>query len=116
MKFELLDTKKHNRKNFNCGVDALNVYLQRFANQDQKRSLTKVYVLVEQNEIIGYYTLSAHSVLRDDLPADTSSGSYGEVPFLLLGRLAVDKRYQGKGFTDALIAHAFTNPKWLLKK
>ncbi len=116
MQFELLDAKKHNRKRFDCGVNALNLYFQRFANQDQKRSLTKVYVLVDKNEIVGYYTLSAHSVLRDDLPADTKSGSYGEVPFLLLGRLAVDKRYQGKGFGDSLIVHAFKNTRAAAEK
>jgi ribosomal protein S18 acetylase RimI-like enzyme len=116
LRFEILDAKKHDRKSFDCGVTALNHYLQRFANQDQKRSLTKVYVLLDQDIIIGYYTLSAHSVLRDDLPVDTKSGSYGEVPFLLLGRLAIDKRYQGKGFGDMLIVHAFKNTRLAAEK
>jgi len=116
MKFETLDTKKHDRKNFDCGVKALNIYLQRFANQDQKRSLTKVYLLTDQDKIIAYYTLSAHSVLRNDLPIDTKSGSYAEVPFLLLGRLAVDKSCQGNGFGDMLLVHAFKNTKQAAEK
>lgn len=107
MQFERLDSKKHDRKSFDCGVEALNLYLQRVANQDQKRSLTKVYVLADGKRIVGYYTISAHSVVRDNLPDTIKLASYKDIPFLLLGRLAVDKDYQGQGYGDALIFHAF---------
>ena len=107
MKFERLDTAKHHRKAFDCGVIALNLYLQQFANQDQKRGLTRVYVLAKQQQIIGYYSICAHSVPVNQLPDNTKPGGYHDVPFLLLGRLAVDQHYQGKGYGDALIFHAF---------
>lgn len=116
MNFEPLDASKHARNLFDCGVDALNMYLQRFANQDQKRGLTKVYVLAEQDQIIGYYTLSAHFVLRDELPDNIKLGGYSDLPFLLLGRLAVDKAFQGQGYGDALIVHAFENTKHATEK
>ncbi|MGZ8238812.1 MAG: GNAT family N-acetyltransferase [Methylobacter sp.] len=108
MKFERLDPKKHHREAFDCGVIALNLYLQQFANQDQKRGLTRVYVLTEQQQIIGYYSICAHSVPTDQLPDNNKLGSYPDAPFLLLGRLAVDQRYQGQGYGDALIFHAFS--------
>lgn len=107
MKLENLNTKKHDRKNFDCGVEALNLYLQKYANQDQKRGLTKIYILVDAASVVGYYSISAHSVMRDNLPEDIKIAGYGEVPFLLLGRLAVDKKYQGQGYGDTLIFHAF---------
>jgi len=107
MEFEQLQPLKHNRKDFDCGVEALNQYLQKVANQDQKRNLTKIYVLAEDEEIIGYYSISAHSVMRDYLPEDIKPGAYKDIPFLLLGRLAVDNRHQGKGYGDTLILHAF---------
>jgi ribosomal protein S18 acetylase RimI-like enzyme len=107
MEFEPLNTKKHNRSEFDCGVEALNLYLQRFANQDHKRNLSKVYVLSKGKEIIGYYSISAHSVMRDRLPENMPLGGYNDIPFLLLGRLAVDKRHQGEGYGDSLIFHAF---------
>lgn len=107
MQFEPLQSKKHLRKAFDCGVEALNCYLHEVAGQDIKRNLTRVYVLAKDTEIIGYYTLSAHSVGRENLPKEMAAGSYGDVPFLLLGRLAVDKKYHGKGYGDALICHAF---------
>jgi ribosomal protein S18 acetylase RimI-like enzyme len=108
MKFERLDTKSHHRVAFDCGVKSLNLYLQQFANQDQKRGLTRVYVLAEQQQIIGYYSICAHSVPTDHLPDNAKLGSYSDAPFLLLGRLAVDLHYQGQGYGDALIFHAFS--------
>lgn len=107
MKFELLDAKKHDRKAFDCGVKALNLYLQQVANQDQKRGLTRVYALADGERIVGYYSISAHSVPTDELPEQSKLGCYSDAPFLLLGRLAVDKSFQGQGFGDVLIFHAF---------
>ncbi|HAK98467.1 MAG TPA: N-acetyltransferase [Rhodobiaceae bacterium] len=107
MHFELLNPKKHDRKSFDCGVEALNLYLQRAANQDSKRSITRVHVMVEGERIIGFFTLSGHSVLRDNLPDGVKISSYKDLPFLLLGRLAVDVEFQGRGYGDLLIYHAF---------
>ena len=81
MKFERLDTQKHDRKDFDCGVIALNLYLQQFANQDQKRGLTRVYVLAKQQQIIGYYSICAHSVPTDQLPDNTRLGRYSDNTF-----------------------------------
>ena len=116
MKFEVLNTKKHHRKNFDCGVEALNVYLQKYANQDQQRGVTKIYVLADSASVVGYYTISAHSVMRDNLPEDIKIAGYGNIPFLLLGRLAVDLKYQKQGYGDALIFHAFKTTVETAKK
>lgn len=107
MKFERLQPDLHDRKNFDCGDAALNLYLRQFANQDQNRGLSRVYVLAEQRRIVGYYSLSAYSVATDELADQTRTGAYRELPFLLLGRLAVDQAFQGQGLGDALIIHAF---------
>lgn len=97
MEFSALDPKRHDRKGFDCGVEALNRYLKQVAGQDQKRNLSKVYVFAEGESIVGYYSLSAHSVSRENLPKGIKLGGYQDIPFLLLGRLAVDKNYQGQG-------------------
>lgn len=107
MEFQRLDPKRHDRKSFDCGVAARDTYLQRFAAQDIARGLTRVYVLAEEAEIIGYYSLSAHAMARDALPETVRVGTYAELPFLLLGRLAVARNWQGQGYGDALIVHAF---------
>ena len=111
MEFAALDAKRHDRQGFDCGVEALNLYLQRYANQDARRGLAKTYVLAEGSEIVGYYAISAHSVIRGDLPAHLATGPYAELPFLLLGRLAVARAHQGRGYGDVMIAHAFATTR-----
>jgi hypothetical protein len=90
MKFELLNPKKHNRKKFDCGVDALNIYLQHFANQDQNKDLSRIHVLADKERIVGYYSISSHSISTNELPDNQRLSKYLYTPFLLLGRLAVD--------------------------
>ena len=116
MKFELLNTKRHTQKQFDCGVDVLNIYLQRFANQDQKRNLTRIYVLTEETRIIGYYSISAHSVLTNELPDNQQLAQSPHAPFLLLGRLAVYKDFNGQGYGNALLFHAFKTTLDMAKK
>ncbi len=107
---ELLD-KKHNRKDFDCGKGHLNDYLKTQAGQDVKRKLSVCFVLAdnETKVIQGYYTLSNSSIplssfseqIQKKLPK-----SYKSIPTTLLGRLAIDKKYQGKGIGKVLLIDA----------
>jgi predicted GNAT family N-acyltransferase len=100
----------HIKNDFNCGYDLLDNYLKRQANQDIKRKLSSCNVLVdEQNIVKGYYTLSANSIRKEDLPEDLSKKlppSYSDLPVVLLGRIAIDKSMQGKGFGEILLFDA----------
>jgi len=109
------DSKKHNREDFDCGVESLNTYIARFAKQDHKRDLSRTFVLAEEKQIIGYYSISAHSVSRAFLPESIKVGGYDDIPFILLGRLAIDKRYQGQGLGGTLIFDAFKKTADLAK-
>ncbi len=65
-------------------------------------------LLLPDGTVGGYYTLSATSVLIAELPAQTirKLPRYPLVPATLLGRLAVDRRQQGKGYGRFLLADA----------
>ena len=81
-----------------------------FAEGGQSKSKAKPHQGVcpcGRGRVIGYYSISSHSVRQDHLPEDSQFGGYREIPFLLLGRLAVDRHYQGLGYGDVLILHAF---------
>ena len=107
---ELLD-KKHNRKDFDCGKELLNDYLKNQVRQDVKRKLSACFVLAdsETKVIQGYYTLSNNSIplssfseqIQNKLPK-----SYKSIPTTLLGRLAIDKKYQGNGIGKILLIDA----------
>lgn len=102
-------SKEHDRKTFQSGVEALDRYLRELALQDIKRHIAGCFIaLTDANEIAGFYTLAATSVPFDALPADLTEKlpHYPVIPAMLLGRLAVASKYQGKGLGRALVADA----------
>ena len=108
---ELLD-KKHNRKEFDCGKESLNNYLQNQAGQDIKRKLSACFVLSDNEtyQIQGYYTLSNNSIPLNSFPEQIQKKlpkSYTSIPTTLLGRLAIDTKFQGKGIGKILLIDAF---------
>lgn len=107
---ELLD-KKHNREGFDCGKELLNNYLKTQAGQDIKRKLSACFVLSnrETNDIQGYYTLSNNSIPLSSFPEQIRKKlpkAYTSIPTTLLGRLAIDSKYQGKGIGKILLIDA----------
>ncbi len=102
--------KKYDKKSFDCGYSLLNDYLKTQARQDVDRDLSACFVLVDDNDVvIGYYTLSANSVKRDDLHDDLLKKlppSYQDLPVVLLGRLAIHKRLQGQRYGEFLLIDA----------
>jgi predicted GNAT family N-acyltransferase len=107
---ELLD-KKHNRKAFDCGKELLNNYIKIQAGQDIKRKLSACFVLAEKetNCVQGYYTLSNNSIPLSCFPEQINRKlpqSYESIPTTLLGRLAIDKKFKGKGLGKILLIDA----------
>jgi GNAT superfamily N-acetyltransferase len=102
--------KGHDRASFRCGVEALDAYLQRQASQDARKDVAAPFVLVEAATglIAGYFTLSALGLNLEELPADLAEKlpRYGQVPAALIGRLAVDLRFQGRGVGRRLLGSA----------
>ena len=97
--------------NFDCGDGALNHYLQRHAWANQEKSSIGVsYVAVDEGAprtVLGYFTLAMASVSRNAFPKKYVRGlpPY-DLPLILLARLAVDRRFAGRGLGHALIAEA----------
>jgi predicted GNAT family N-acyltransferase len=104
-------SSSHNKKEFSCGRDILDNYLHRQASQDIKRKLSACFVLMDDklNLIKGYYTLSNHIIPLNLIPDNFKKRlpeSYSSIPAILLGRLAVDSRYQGLGIGEVLLIDA----------
>lgn len=106
---ELLDKSRHNRLEFDCGVPALNAYLQRQAAQDAGKRAAVVYVAVIQPPAIaGYYTLSQFSIELATLPEAMVKrlARYPIVSATLLGRLAVARALKGRRLGETLLLDA----------
>jgi GNAT superfamily N-acetyltransferase len=105
-RIELLN-KRHGRDGFDCGEPTLNDYLRRQAGQHQRRGFGKTYVAVDEDgsTAIGFVTLSAGQIATEQLPVPLKLPRY-PAPMLRIGRLAVDKRWQGQGIGQDLLAFA----------
>lgn len=95
---------------FHCGEKALDDYLQRYASQDIKRGVARVFAAspAKQPQVVaGFYTLSAASIAAETLPNKwRKKPPRYPVPVALLGRLAVSQRFHGQGLGSILLADA----------
>jgi len=101
-------TQTHDLSSFDCGTASLNEWLRRFAWRNQQADAAKVYVAHHRDDVVvGYHSLTASSVRRDDAPARVAKGLANHpIGVALLGRLAVDRRQKGKGLGRALMLDA----------
>lgn len=108
LRVEVLGTQ-HDRTSFESGVVPLDRYFRMQAGQDARKNIAAPFVLVlPDGRIAGYYTLSSTAVNIGEWPAQTVQKlpRYPLVPATLLGRLAVDRRHQGRGYGRYLLADA----------
>jgi ribosomal protein S18 acetylase RimI-like enzyme len=99
----------HDRAAFSCGEAALDSYFQRQASQDIRRRVAQLFVALGEapGVVAGYYSLSAASFEKDELPSVLAKRlPHYPVPAAILGRLAVDRTYQGRGIGEALLLDA----------
>lgn len=108
MNISILD-KSHNRKNFNCEEQPFTDYILKQVSQDIKKRLAICFVAVDNdNNVIGYYTLSSESLGRElihekyikKVPRNYNA------PVILLGRLARDINKKGTGLGEYLLLDA----------
>jgi len=99
----------HDRAGFSSGVEPLDRYLRELATQDIKRRVSNCFVALDDDDVIaGYYTFAATSMPLTELsPEETRRlPRYALLPAGLIGRLAVDQRFQGQRLGGALIMDA----------
>lgn len=105
----LLDKVKHNRKQFDCGIEALNNYLKVMASQQEKKDNSRTFVLEDDSDdslIIGFYTLTMTPIDLKSLPDKLHKKHQSSTSGGLIARLAVDNRYKGKGLGEWLLIDA----------
>ncbi len=103
-------SKKHDREAFDCGDEALNEFLRRYARKSHERGGAKTFLAIEDagsKSILGFYSLSPASVDYARTPEIVRRGlARHDVPGFRLARLAVDRRFQGRGIGGQLLLAA----------
>jgi GNAT superfamily N-acetyltransferase len=100
-------TAAHVVSQFSCGKPSLDRWLKTRALSNQEKGFTAVLVVHEANRVIGYYGLAPTAILPSTLPRSIRTGQPpSPVPCLLLGQLATDQNWIGKGIGTGLLKHA----------
>lgn len=95
----------HDTTAFDCGSPPLNDWLRHRALKNESR-FSRTYVVCDGRRVAAYYCVSAGSVERMEAPGKLRRNAPDAIPVSVIGRLAVDRAYAGKGLGTDLLADA----------
>lgn len=99
-------TDQHSIETFNSGVESLDVWLKRRALKNQVTGASRTYVVCDGQRVVAYYALASSAVAVSETPGRFRRNMPDPIPVVVLGRLAVDQSFQGKGIGRALVRDA----------
>ena len=100
-------TAAHDVSQFSSGKPALDHWLKTRALSNQEKGFSAVMVVHEAGRVVGYYGLAPTAVAPSTLPRSVRTGQPPHpVPCLLLGQLATDRDWAGRGIGSGLLLHA----------
>ena len=99
--------RTHVLDGFDCGNEALNRFLLRFAFQNQQGNASQTYLGLAEDKLAGFYTLVVGEVTMEDAPERVKKGlARHPVPLMLLARMGVSVEFQGQGVGKGLLKDA----------
>ena len=99
--------RSHAVEQFTCGQPELDRFLKRHALQAQQSNSSQTYVAVNDDEVLGFYTIVAGEVRHAEAPERVVKGMPRHpIPLLVLARLAVHSTAQGRGLGAGLLLDA----------
>jgi GNAT superfamily N-acetyltransferase len=113
----LLDPRRHSREQFDSGVPVLDEWLRRYAGQNRRRDTAATWVIADADDVVvAYASVAMTGIDRSAAPDAVAKAAPHPVPALLLGRLAVDRRYASLGIATVLTAHVLATAVELNQK
>ncbi len=98
---------EHRTEPFRCGNEALDRFLTKYALAGQQANSSQTYVTTRAGIVVGYYSLAVGAVEHRSAPERVTRGlARHPVPVMILARLAVDLREQGRGLGKGLLKDA----------
>ena len=97
---------EHDLSVFDSGEKVLDEWLRRRAAQNETSGASRTYVVCAGKQVAGYYSLAVGAATHDQVPGRIKRNMPDPVPVMILGRLAVDKVFQGKGIGTGLLKDA----------
>jgi GNAT superfamily N-acetyltransferase len=100
---------RFDRESFDCGKEALNTYLKRFARQNHERGISRTFVAIrdpEDTKVAGFYSVCTAQVNFQSFPTQEKRLPRYPIPALRITQLAVDRTAQGERLGVALLMQA----------
>jgi GNAT superfamily N-acetyltransferase len=101
-------TPQHDISGFGCGVPSLDEWLRKQALKNEVSGASRTFVVSGNMTVVGFYALATGSVSRREAPGRISRKMPDPIPVVVLGRLAVDLNWQGRGIGPCLLKDAVT--------
>lgn len=99
-------TAAHDLSQFDCGETELDDWLRRRALHNEENGASRTYVVCIGRRVVGYYALAAGAAAHANAPGRVRRNMPNPVPVMVIGRLAIDARFQGRGRGSALLRDA----------
>lgn len=96
----------HQLDAFRCAEPELERWLKRRALRNQREGASRTFVVCEGARVVGYYALAAGSVLHAQAAGAIRRNMPEPIPVIVLGRLAVDADWSGRGIGSGLLKDA----------
>lgn len=92
--------------NFDCGEPSLDDWLRKRAAQNEESGASRTYVVLAGSRVAGYHSLAVGALAHEIAPGRIKRNMPDPVPMMVLGRLAVDREFQGRGLGQGLLRDA----------
>jgi GNAT superfamily N-acetyltransferase len=96
----------HRIEDFDSGNSQLDDWLKRRARKNELDGASRTYVLCVDEVAIGYYCLANGALAQTTATGKVRRNMPDPIPVMVIGRLAIDLRWQGKGIGRALLRDA----------
>jgi GNAT superfamily N-acetyltransferase len=96
----------HELADFHSGETSLDEWLKRRARGNQASGASRTYVLCQDSRVVAYYALASGVIAVENAPGRFRRNIPNPIPVAVLGRLAVDRNWQGRGIGRALFRDA----------
>lgn len=97
---------EHDCSGFSCGHASLDDWLKRRALANQKAGASRTYVVTDGNRVIAYFALASGALACTEATGKLRRNMPDPIPMAILGRLAIDASFQGRGLGRALFRDA----------
>jgi len=100
-------TAAHDVSAVSCGNSTLDQWLKTRALSNQEKGFTAVVVVHDAGQVVAYYGLAPTAIVPSALPRSIRTGQPPyPVPCLLIGQLATDRGWAGRGIGSGMVRHA----------